>query len=142
MANDDTLQNMIEVCLSCQSFHVSILALFSDSLQLMQVYQRHKLAGSFKPTAFREEAALLSDGENMFAFQICNHPSKDEKILHYEFLGCISEEESGEEEGEEEERESNKRGETISFISHTLCILVHKTCTLINVLLRCQVLMR
>jgi paired amphipathic helix protein Sin3a len=142
MANDDTLQNMIEVCLSCQSCHVSILALFSDSLQLMQVYQRHKLAGSFKPTAFREEAALLSDGENMYAFQICNHPSKDEKILHYEFLGCISEEESGEEEGEEEERESNKRGETISFISHTLCILVHKTCTLINVLLRCQVLMR
>jgi hypothetical protein len=101
--------------MSDSSFHYSLL----------QVYQRHKLAGSFKPTAFREEAALLSDGENMYAFQICNHPSKDEKILHYEFLGCISEEESGEEEGEEEERESNKRGENNFFISHNISLHMH-----------------
>ena len=75
----------------------------------IQVYQRHQLANSFKPAAFREEAALLSEGENVYAFQICNIPEKDEKILHYEFLGCIEEDSEGEE-GEEEERESNKRG--------------------------------
>lgn len=83
---------------------------------LLQLYQRHKLAGSFKPTAFREEAALLSEGENMFAFQLCNVSSKDEKILHYEFLGCIAEDESEEEDGEEEERESHKRGKQIFTI--------------------------
>ncbi|KAL3786130.1 hypothetical protein HJC23_010704 [Cyclotella cryptica] len=86
MASDDTLQNMIEL------------------------YQRHKLSGSFKPTAFREEAALLSEGENMYAFQICNIPDEDEKIIHYEFLGCIAEITEEEEEAQDEERENNKRG--------------------------------
>lgn len=47
----------------------------------------------------------------MYAFQICNIPSKDDKILHYEFLGCISESES--EDGEEEEREGAKRGKSL-----------------------------
>ncbi len=47
--------------------------------------------GSFKPSAFREEAALLSEGENVFAFQICNMPETDQKIIYHEFLGCIAE---------------------------------------------------
>jgi len=82
MANDETLQNMIDI------------------------YRRHKSMGSFKPSAFREEAALLSEGENMFAFQICNMPETDQKIVHHEFLGCIAE-------GIEEdtpESDVNKRG--------------------------------
>jgi len=83
MANDETLQNMIEI------------------------YRRHKLAGSFKPSAFREEAALLSEGENMYAFQICNVPKLDQKILHFEYLGCIAEDI---EDDEDAEREIYKRG--------------------------------
>eukprot|EP00985_Skeletonema_marinoi_P012997 scaffold6389_cov107-Skeletonema_marinoi.AAC.1 len=83
MANDETLQNMIEI------------------------YRRHKLAGSFKPSAFREEAALMSEGENMYAFQICNVPKIDQKILHFEYLGCIAEDI---EDDEDAERDDNKRG--------------------------------
>lgn len=49
----------------------------------------------------------------MYAFQICNNPLKDEKILHYEFLGCIADESEEEGEDKEEERESNKRGKTL-----------------------------
>jgi len=49
----------------------------------------------------------------MYAFQICNIPSKDEKILHYEFLGCITEDSEEDEDDDEEERESKKRGKII-----------------------------
>ena len=91
--------------------------IFNFTKKINQVYQRHKLVNSFKPAAFREEAALLSEGENMYAFQICNIPEKDEKILHYEFLGCIAEETDGEE-GEEEERESNKRGKQTALATY------------------------
>ena len=83
MANNETMQNMVDI------------------------YRRHELAGNFKPTAFREEAALVSDGENMYAFQICNMPKTDQKISHCEFLGVISEED---EDDEEEEGDDNKRG--------------------------------
>ena len=58
----------------------------------------------------------------MYAFQICNIPSKDDKILHYEFLGCISESDS--DEGEEEEREGNKRGK---FLDDHLNMLTRTT---------------
>ena len=58
---------------------------------LLQIYRRHRLAGTFKPSAFREEASLMSDGENMFAFQICDITKSDQKICYCEFLGCISE---------------------------------------------------
>jgi paired amphipathic helix protein Sin3a len=85
MANDDTLQNMIEI------------------------YQRHTRAGSFKPSAFREEAALLSEGENMYAFQLCSVPNEDQKITHCEFLGCIAEDDDDEDETPED-GEDNKRG--------------------------------
>jgi len=91
MANDDVLQNMIEI------------------------YRRHKLAGNFKPSAFHEEAALMSEGENMFTFQICDIPKTDQKIAHCEFLGCIAEDEEGEEDDEDgllenDDEGHNKRG--------------------------------
>lgn len=80
-------------------------------LAFVQIYRRHQLAGSFKPSAFREEAALMSEGENMFAFQVCTIPETDKKICHCEFLGCIAEDvEDEEEEGMEED---GKRGECI-----------------------------
>lgn len=88
MANDDTLQNMIEI------------------------YRRHELAGNFKPSAFREEAALMSEGENMFAFQICDMPKTDQMISHCEFLGCIAEDVEDEDEAGAmmAEHEDHKRG--------------------------------
>lgn len=66
--------------------------------------------GSFRPSAFREEAALLSEGENMFAFQICNVPDTDQKVVHHEFLGCIAE---GIEDETPPDSEDNKRGKLL-----------------------------
>jgi len=86
MANDDTMQNTIEI------------------------YRRHELAGNFKPSAFREEAALMSEGENMFAFQICNMPKTDQKIAHCEFLGCIAEDVEENDDATLENHEDHKRG--------------------------------
>ena len=51
----------------------------------------------------------MSEGENMYAFQICNIPNVDKKISHCEFLGCIAEDEDDEED-DEQESEDNKRG--------------------------------
>jgi paired amphipathic helix protein Sin3a len=56
---------------------------------LVQLYRRHLLAGSFQPEAFRQEAAYLSDGEQMYAFQHCPVPSTDESVLHMEYLGVM-----------------------------------------------------
>eukprot|EP00980_Cylindrotheca_fusiformis_P029895 scaffold24012_cov186-Cylindrotheca_fusiformis.AAC.8 len=66
---------------------------------LMQLYRRHADAGGFKPEAFREEAAFLSDGESMYAFQKCPIQKNrgDKCVLYIEHLGVISE--SEEEEG-------------------------------------------
>jgi len=61
----------------------------------------------------------MSEGENMFAFQICDIANVDKKICHVEFLGCIAEDVEEEEEEEEEHMETtvmeeneeyNKRG--------------------------------
>ena len=60
---------------------------------LVQLFRRHLDAGSFKPDAFRQEAAYLSDGENMFAFQICRVPDSDKRVFHIEYLGVIAENE-------------------------------------------------
>jgi len=79
MANLDTMQNMI------------------------QVFQRHREMGEFKPVAFRQEASIFSEGENMFAFQYCKVPKSDKTIMHMEFLGCIAESD------EESEIENNTR---------------------------------
>jgi hypothetical protein len=60
---------------------------------LVQLFRRHLDAGSFKPDAFRQEAGYLSDGENMYAFQICKVPDSDNRVLYAEYLGVISESE-------------------------------------------------
>jgi hypothetical protein len=52
----------------------------------------------------------LSEGENMYAFQICNIPMADEKIAHVEFLGCIAEDEEDEDDAAQQ-NDDNKRGE-------------------------------
>ncbi|CAJ1938952.1 unnamed protein product [Cylindrotheca closterium] len=60
---------------------------------LVQLYRRHLEGGDFKPEAFRQEAAFLSDGEVMFAFQKCPIPKNGGKkcVLYIEHLGVISE---------------------------------------------------
>ena len=69
MANDDTTWNLV------------------------QLYRRHLASGSFKPEAFRLEASFLSDGEPMYAFQICpvQKDKGDKSVLHMEYLGVVSE---------------------------------------------------
>lgn len=54
----------------------------------------------------------MSEGENMFAFQICNMPKTDQKISHCEFLGCIAEDVEDEDEMAPE-NEDHKRGEFV-----------------------------
>ena len=65
MANDETMNNLV------------------------QLFRRHNDQGSFKPEAFRQEAAHYSDGENMFAFQRCQMHAEDKVALYVEFLGVI-----------------------------------------------------
>jgi paired amphipathic helix protein Sin3a len=65
MANDETMHNLV------------------------QLFRRHHDQGSFKPEAFRQEAAHYSDGENMIAFQRCNMHEEDKAVIHMEFLGVI-----------------------------------------------------
>jgi paired amphipathic helix protein Sin3a len=69
MANDDTMWNLV------------------------QLYRRHLDAGSFRPEAFRQEAAFLSDAEQMYAFQLCpvQKDGEDKSVLHFEYLGVIAE---------------------------------------------------
>lgn len=58
---------------------------------LVQLFRRHMDAGGFKPEALRQEAAYLSDGEPMYAFQYCPiQKDRGEKaVLHVESLGVI-----------------------------------------------------
>lgn len=58
---------------------------------LVQLFRRHIDAGGFKPEAFRQEAAYLSDGEQMYAFQYCpiQKDKGDTAVLHIESLGVI-----------------------------------------------------
>jgi paired amphipathic helix protein Sin3a len=58
---------------------------------LVQIYRRHLDAGNFRPEAFRQEAAHLSEGEPMYAFQHCPVPGKDQSVLYMEHLGVIDE---------------------------------------------------
>jgi paired amphipathic helix protein Sin3a len=60
-------------------------------LNLVALFRRHSESG-FRPEAFKQEAAYLSEGDNMFAFQLSRVPETDEKVLHMEFLGVIYEE--------------------------------------------------
>ncbi|KAL9182866.1 hypothetical protein ACHAXT_004145, partial [Thalassiosira profunda] len=89
--------------------HLQHVANDDISQSMVEIYRRHELAGSFKPSAFREEAALMSEGENIFAFQVCSVPETAKRICHCEFLGCIAEDVEDEEE-EEDTAEDNKRG--------------------------------
>lgn len=66
LANDDTMQGMI------------------------QIFRKQLESGGFKPLAFRQEAALISEGENIFAFQYCHTPKSDDSVMHVELLGCIA----------------------------------------------------
>jgi len=63
---------------------------------LIELHRRHRDSGSFKPSAFRQEAASLSEGENMFAFQYSNIADTNKSIIHFEFMGCIAENETQE----------------------------------------------
>jgi paired amphipathic helix protein Sin3a len=56
---------------------------------LVQLFRRHMDAGTFQPEAFRQEAAYLSDGEQMYAFQYCPGQGKDDAVLYAEYLGVI-----------------------------------------------------
>ena len=69
MANDDTMWNLV------------------------QLFRRHLSSGSFKPESFRQEAAYLSDGEHMYAFQLCPvaNDGGEKSVLHMEYLGNIAE---------------------------------------------------
>mmetsp|Transcript_27369 Transcript_27369/g.65663 ORF Transcript_27369/g.65663 Transcript_27369/m.65663 type:complete len:1810 (+) Transcript_27369:69-5498(+) len=59
---------------------------------LVQLFRRHLDAGGFKPDAFRSEAAFLSEGEPMYAFQFCplKKEGGDKSVLYMEYLGVIS----------------------------------------------------
>lgn len=64
----------------------------------------------------------------MFAFQICNVPETDQKILHFEFLGCIAE---GIDEDTAAESEDHKRGalnahcQFLILCDHFILLLSH-----------------
>lgn len=60
-------------------------------LNLVALFRRHLEAG-FCPDAFKQEAAYLSEGDGMFAFQLCGVPDSDKKVLYMEYLGMIYEE--------------------------------------------------
>ena len=70
---------------------------------LIQLYRRHAQAGSFQPEAFRQEAAYLSDGETMYAFQHCAVAGKDESVLYMEHVGVMDDEDEEEESRVEDE---------------------------------------
>jgi len=69
MGNDDTMWNLVEL------------------------FRRHLDEGSIKPESFRQEAAYLSEGEAVYAFQYCPLANVDKVVLYFEYLGVISEEE-------------------------------------------------
>ena len=83
MGNDDTMWNLVEL------------------------FRRHLAEGSVKPESFRQEAAYLSEGEGVYAFQWCPLSNEDKAVLHFEYLGVIAEE--GHEEVDEAHQPSVKR---------------------------------
>ncbi|CAB9518048.1 amphipathic helix protein Sin3-like [Seminavis robusta] len=60
---------------------------------LVELFRRHADDGIIKPESFRQEAAYLSEGEPVFAFQYSHLSKEDKAVLHFEYLGVISEEE-------------------------------------------------
>ena len=53
----------------------------------------------------------MSEGENMFAFQMCDVPNAEKKICHCEFLGCIAEDVNDEDDADMDNGDDHKRGE-------------------------------
>lgn len=76
---------------------------------LIQLYRRHVEAGSFQPEAFRQEAAYLSDGEVMYAFQQCPIQDKDDSVLYMQYIGVMDEEEEVDDDEEEEPTEPSQK---------------------------------
>lgn len=82
MCNDETMQNLVKL------------------------FRRHLDEGSFKPDAYRQEAAYLSDREPMYGFQICNVPETDNKVLHMDYMGVLADSEDESMDMEESEPNS------------------------------------
>lgn len=76
---------------------------------LVQLYRRHAEAGTFQPEAFRLEAAYLSDGEAMYAFQHCPVSGKDESVLYMEYVGVMDDDEDAEEDDNSEPSTKRQR---------------------------------
>ena len=76
---------------------------------LIQLYRRHQETGVFHPEAFRQEAAFLSDGEAMYAFQHCSLSDKDESVLYVELVGVMDEEDESMEDFDEVAVEPNQK---------------------------------
>jgi len=90
---------------------IQLMANDETMWNLVQLYRRHSLAGGFQPEAFRQEAAYLSDGEPMYAFQHCPISNRDASVLHIEYVGVMDdvEEDDMEEEIEPVVEQQNKR---------------------------------
>lgn len=72
--------------------HLQNLATDDTMQGMIQIFKKQIDSGSFRPQLFRQEAAMISEGENTFAFQYCHIPKSHNTIMHVEFLGCITDE--------------------------------------------------
>ena len=71
--------------------HMQNLANDDTMTGMVQIFKKQLSSGGFKPLAFKQDASMVSDGENVFAFQYCHIPKSDKSIMHVELLGCITE---------------------------------------------------
>jgi hypothetical protein len=77
----------------------------------------------------------MSDGESMFAFQICDITQTDQKICHCEFLGCIAEDVEDEDNVGTETIDS-KRGESLVrqiIVAANYCSILYYTMSLTSI---------
>jgi paired amphipathic helix protein Sin3a len=70
--------------------NLQILANDEVFQSMIQVFRRHLLSKKFKPNAFRQEVAMLSEGEPIYAFQHCTIPKSDRAVVYMELLGSLS----------------------------------------------------
>jgi C-terminal domain of Sin3a protein len=68
---------------------VQTMASDENMWNLVHLYRRHLVTGSFHPEAFRQEAAYISEGEPLYAFQHCPMHHTDESVLHIEYVGIL-----------------------------------------------------
>jgi paired amphipathic helix protein Sin3a len=76
-------------------------------MNLVSLFRRHYEEG-FRPEAFKLEAAYLSEGDNMFAFELCQVPGSHDEVLYMEFLGVIYEDDEPSQAVVEPENDSNR----------------------------------